>query len=167
MSSIKLCVLSRKKKKSHIFVLEPVIYLERQDVWKQKGTSSMLEPLVTANCFLLVLKGNRNFCRRQCSGKLLQGRGHLSRMGMKDGLKTGQKGIGEGRSDGKKGIEVVILLHRGGWPAWNTKCGEGSDGKYGLTVGVSPMHGGISRLISRLSCLYNYSTHPWEIPSLS
>lgn len=86
---------------------------------------------------------------------------------MKDGLKTGQKGIGEGRSDGKKGIEVVILLHRGGWPAWNTKCGEGSDGKYGLTVGVSPMHGGISRLISRLSCLYNYSTHPWEIPSLS
>lgn len=44
---------------------------------------------------------------------------------MKDGLKTGQKGIGEGRSDGKKGMEVVILLHRGGWPAWNTKCGEG------------------------------------------
>ena len=114
-----------------------------------------------------MLKGNRNFRRQQCSGKLLQRRGHLSSLGIKDGLKTGQKGIGEGRSDGKKGIEVVILLHRGGWPAWNTKCGEGSDGKYSLTVGVSPMHGGISRLISRLRCLYNYSTHPWEIPSLS
>ena len=126
MSSIKLCVLSRKN--SHIFVLEPMIYLERQDVWKHKGTDSMLEPLVLASCFVLVLKGNRNFRRRQCSGKRLQRRGHLSRLGMKDGLKTGQKGIGEGRSDGKKGMEVVILLHRGGWPAWNTKCGEGVRG---------------------------------------
>ena len=74
----------------------------------------MLEPLVTASRFLLELKGNRNFCRQQCSGKLLQRRGHLSRLGMKDGQKTGQKGIGKGRSDGRKGMEVVILLHRGG-----------------------------------------------------
>ena len=72
---------------------------------------------------------------QQCSGKVLQRRRHLSKLGMKDRIKTGQKGIGGRRSDGKKGMEVGILLHRGGWPAWSTKCGEGSDGKYSPAVG--------------------------------
>lgn len=92
------------------------------------------EPMIIASCFLLVLKGRRNFCMQQCSGKVLQRRGHLSKLGMKDRIKTGQKGIGGGRSDRKKGMEVGILLHRD-WPAWSTKCGEGSDGKYSPAVG--------------------------------
>lgn len=31
-------------------------------------------------------------------------------------------------SGGKKCMEVEILLHRGGWPAWSSTCGEGSMG---------------------------------------
>lgn len=40
--------------------------------------------------------------------------GHLSELGLKDGLKTGHKGIGGRKSGGKKGMEVGILLQRGG-----------------------------------------------------
>lgn len=56
---------------------------------------------------------------------------------MKDGIKTGRKGIGGRRSDGKKGMEVGIFLHRRRRLCLlcEIKCGEGSDGKYSLAVG--------------------------------
>lgn len=47
---------------------------------------------------------------------------------MKDRIKTGWLGTGGGRKDGKKGMEVGILLQRGGWPAWSAKCGRGMMG---------------------------------------
>lgn len=40
--------------------------------------------------------------------------GHLSELGLKDGIKTGHKGIGGRKSGGKKGMEVGILPQRGG-----------------------------------------------------
>lgn len=40
--------------------------------------------------------------------------GHLSELGLKDGIKIGHKGIGGRKSGGKKGMEVGILLQRGG-----------------------------------------------------
>lgn len=41
----------------------------------------------------------------------------------------GWEGTGGGKSGGKKGKEVGILLQRGGWPACSSTCGEGNDGK--------------------------------------
>ena len=65
---------------------------------------------------------------------------------MKDGIRTGQKSIGGGRSCGKKSMEVVTFQRR--LASMEYKVWGGGDGKYGLTVGVSAMHGGISRLNS-------------------
>lgn len=55
--------------------------------------------------------------------------GHLSTLGLKDEIKTGQKGLGGRKSGGKKSMDVGILLQRGRSPAWSAKCGKGSDGK--------------------------------------
>lgn len=60
------------------------------------------EPLITASCFLLVLRGSRNFRGQQGSGKVLQRRGHLSKLGLKDWGITGKRALEEGGVVGRK-----------------------------------------------------------------
>lgn len=57
--------------------------------------------------------------------EVLQKRGCLSKLGLKDRIKTGQKGVGGGRNGGKKCMEVGILLQRGGWPEYKVWKREG------------------------------------------
>ena len=56
--------------------------------------------------------------------KLCRGGGHLGKLGLKDRIKMGRESIGGGWSGRKKGMEVGILLCRGGWPACSSRCGE-------------------------------------------
>lgn len=109
-----------KQERKDIFVFEFVIYLEKQDVLKQKDTNktwSLCSRPDTSH-------QGRKFYRWQCS-EIFTRRGFLSKLGLKDKIKTGPKGTGGGRGAEKKGMEVGILLQKRGWPAWMWSVGKG------------------------------------------